>query len=1510
MSTIICSNVNCRRTFNADGNGLSHHATCPSCGGAVQAAGNGAAPHRVSLRDLIEVDRPATAAAPHAAERKPVVFTCPKPGCGMQLRAFPDKLTRGAACPKCGAAITPAAVGQVPVPTAAPQRLPTAPEAFVRFRCPGCGVTIKTAEARLGERANCPRCGGSIVVGLNRVDLPAPAARPIELEAHRKARPPVRTHDGSADRTQDEAARQAAKEAARKAAEEAAKAKAEAERQPAAEAARLAAEQERLAAAEAAEAQRQAAEEETRRQAAEDAARMVEETARAKAEAERHAAEQAAEFAAEQERLAAVAAAAEAQRQAAEEETRRQAAEDAARMVEETARAKAEAERHAAEQAAKFAAEQERLAAVAAAAEAQRQAAEEETRRQAAEDAARMVEEAARAKAEAERHAAEQAAKFAAEQERLAAVAAAAEAQRQAAEEETRRQAAEDAARMVEEAARAKAEAERHAAEEAAKFAAEQERLAAAEAAEAQRQAAEEADRVKQLGIVAGQIVALGAALASQVVEAEHRAAEEAARAEAARKAAEEASREAAEEAVRAQAEADRKAAEEAARAKAAAERRTAEKAARAKAEADRHAAEEQARAKAAAAKAAELEEARSRKPVVCTAAREIFGPEKLDAQQTPPKGNLKAPQLRRLMSTSLGTSLGIEVPAAVYLRNGFRYIGVAAHAQDSDIETGSVRFRNIYSFDPSAAMVGCIRVGYDDLMPAEEMLECVAQLRDPRYRIVAELFWPHVSDDVFELIRAEGSLTAPKVVQRLDEIASGSGLQAVLAKHALAIACHNLAIARELQFATGGGDWSEVCWHKALSYWSATLKSEEFWEYIARRIAGFDDPRVKSTDLAQLREQMPVAILGINALFARTYEQAGNQGACCKHLRFIASADLPTTAKRTASGATVKFIAGGRLDPIVQKVRKVFLDTTTKFSRQQFEQRCAPLLADIWAVSSFLADDLQLPDDIVSLAEFDPVCDAILNAINKNLTFQEDAQRNILYGMLIVKRMLRLPISSAMRRTLEESLRSDAGILYKGLLSADCIIDPTRCWFMEWEEADPDASLLIAIYKITDRNVEYYGNTRRVSLSYNARQLLVPRSIRARDFHAGRIKDGTAGVESQRGAPRLWAPADPQATAAFVFGDRKAASVLGVFEMMNQDPRGFAEALRSGALSQWFGNRSQKALAAKVRELEKASNGVGALLPVLLAAAHCEVQAAIDQDAVDYQAACHQAEQECAANRAKEQTAVNAAIQAHIKQTAAQCAADQKHIAKVNAWLNEQTDAANKELADAVAAANGRAAEPLARGQAERDAAQEKVEGLRGGARLELPLLGGLAPAFGAAGVGVWFLGVGGVWWLAPVIGVAAGVVLAFGIGRAVRMRKVALASANLKAAKKALKQELTHLRAENDKKIKQLQAQAARAAAEAAARLKAVEDGKQKLLQAGQSRVAAFEAQWQKQLAERKAAMDKAAGRLRERLRVPLNEKLKGKPEDAKSEFPPFKGARSNGFKLGSEPTAWDYE
>jgi len=527
----------------------------------------------------------------------------------------------------------------------------------------------------------------------------------------------------------------------------------------------------------------------------------------------------------------------------------------------------------------------------------------------------------------------------------------------------------------------------------------------------------------------------------------------------------------------------------------------------------------------------------------------------------------LGTPPARLLAMPLAEPVLGQEVSGSVYAANPFRYLAVSACVDSQELEQATSRLRTIGRLRPESAGASAVRTGYDGHLHLGNPVDCLEQIHDPRQRLLAQVFWPHLDSEGCQYLREDRHIVARRSIHRLRQAAASNGRAGMLATHALAVAYHNLAIACELAYATGHTDQLTPCWKTALGYWREVLGGEAFWEYLREQVQVIDDPRLREEDVEQLREGLPEVVLGFNRLFARAYARTQDAKACNRQLAVIARSGFPEAACRDALIATVRTVTSTRLEPLIlraedpveyemrqqpddeedaesgeadlqtqqwaqlaardglcpscgerlrtPRAKQCFqcgaswrggkaapvrpANPEAKFSRPQFAHLYEPILAEAREIRDYLVDVLHISEPLVARAEFDRLCEVVLDAINRKIDYDNDDRlRSVLYGILLAKSMLRLPLSAAHRRKLEHNIRSDTDVLYKECGTLPQGFDPAQCWFLGGQVADPDASLELPVHKIT--GIE--GSTVR----WQSRKILVPRSELAARIHRGRL--------------------------------------------------------------------------------------------------------------------------------------------------------------------------------------------------------------------------------------------------------------------------------------------------------------------------------------------------------------------------------------------------------------------
>lgn len=455
---------------------------------------------------------------------------------------------------------------------------------------------------------------------------------------------------------------------------------------------------------------------------------------------------------------------------------------------------------------------------------------------------------------------------------------------------------------------------------------------------------------------------------------------------------------------------------------------------------------------------------------------------ESVAARPERPLPGAEASIVTRLLSAPLGVSLfGIALPADIYVRNALRVLGLNSSIDDAALERAAQRFRNLQRLGRGERSADGAQMG----IRPRDALESVALLEDPRHRLSTELFCPYLSDQELRAPPAEGS-------------ARGGDPPATraLVTHALAIVHHSRVIQKES--AGAGADELMPAWRRALDLWSQVAASEPFWAHFLQRAEALDDPRLRSEDVVDARRRLPQVILAWNQLFLSACAKAADQVGVDRHLELMHGCSFPRDDRAAALRRATGDLAKIRLGPLVDQLRQA-TSGTVKLKRRQAGEALQPALLEAQALRDHLVERVpSSPGEGLELPEYDALAEAALEVVSgEKLDYSDEQQRVLVFSATATRKLLELPISGAMRRRVDAALQSDLKILYRGFVPAWNGTDACRCWFLPAEEADADASILLPVYKI--------GSVRGASVRWEARQVVVPRSRRAKQVHEGK---------------------------------------------------------------------------------------------------------------------------------------------------------------------------------------------------------------------------------------------------------------------------------------------------------------------------------------------------------------------------------------------------------------------
>lgn len=182
---------------------------------------------------------------------------------------------------------------------------------------------------------------------------------------------------------------------------------------------------------------------------------------------------------------------------------------------------------------------------------------------------------------------------------------------------------------------------------------------------------------------------------------------------------------------------------------------------------------------------------------------------------------------------------------------------------------------------------------------------EAMQIIRDPRRRLLAEIFWFHVdgldeagseSPVALQAMREGQWPRAQEIWMREMKERKGS-LQGLRAWHNLAVLFHARVVTVEVGSNPLIKKMPSNCylpeehlksWQMALRAWNSYFVEERAWKWWKERARGLDDKRIDADFVDQLREVLPDVFLQINRDLARQYADVGFGFAAAQHCRLM----------------------------------------------------------------------------------------------------------------------------------------------------------------------------------------------------------------------------------------------------------------------------------------------------------------------------------------------------------------------------------------------------------------------------------------------------------------------------------------------------------------------------------------------------------------------------------------------------------------------------------------------
>jgi hypothetical protein len=177
--------------------------------------------------------------------------------------------------------------------------------------------------------------------------------------------------------------------------------------------------------------------------------------------------------------------------------------------------------------------------------------------------------------------------------------------------------------------------------------------------------------------------------------------------------------------------------------------------------------------------------------------------------------------------------------------------------------------------------------------------------LPDPSARLVCELFRLQLPADVAIMLQDTGDPTSDRILHWLsDSPAALQDTDVALLRHAQALIWLEVALVRELAFATGLLSSGLSYWEVALDLWGKVLKMDRFWSALADRVTTGSE---SATDVERLRQDLPLWLAELVGRFVRAYGQSEEHVACHRLLTVLRRSPLKPDVQEAATQAALK---------------------------------------------------------------------------------------------------------------------------------------------------------------------------------------------------------------------------------------------------------------------------------------------------------------------------------------------------------------------------------------------------------------------------------------------------------------------------------------------------------------------------------------------------------------------------------------------------------------------------
>jgi hypothetical protein len=373
---------------------------------------------------------------------------------------------------------------------------------------------------------------------------------------------------------------------------------------------------------------------------------------------------------------------------------------------------------------------------------------------------------------------------------------------------------------------------------------------------------------------------------------------------------------------------------------------------------------------------------------------------------------------------------------------------------------------------------------------------KALQRILNPELRFIDEFFWYWPSAENTNVI--DNAISAV-INKKLPEAVSiwgkreQNGSESYVSTHNLAVCYHALALdidKREIE-KNPVNDEQKIkrakYWELALSRWRLLLKNNNFWQRVQQRVDYLNDPRINYQTIEQIKNQLPQALLMINAAMALEYSKINAIDNMKLHINLM-----------NESGFESELIT----DALYQTLNNARNTLKTICANSAEETNNCP--SNGYEINNNLISDARK-----SLFHFNrllPQDDALKESVHDEIALQirsgahsyAKATENWENALILLTQALRIAGGISAKRKIEEDITTINNLLTY-----------TTCWFCGKPAKDTSAMAEVVMYGDVQEEKRFLETRVR----WHNIRIPVPRCVRCKNAHSTRHSIGCGGL-------------------------------------------------------------------------------------------------------------------------------------------------------------------------------------------------------------------------------------------------------------------------------------------------------------------------------------------------------------------------------------------------------------